>query len=80
MRLRWNPPVAVAGLVAPQTEWATMLDAGDYNYFRNPGFQFPFRYGHSIAGQAENYGYLGLYWTWGSSSKPDAMLNLAQHF
>ena len=68
------------GLAAPQTGSATMLDAGGYYYFRNPGFQLLFCYGHSIAGQAENYGYLGLYWTWGNGSKPDAMLHLAQHF
>jgi len=24
--------------------------------------------GHSVAGQAENYAYLGLYWTWGGKA------------
>jgi hypothetical protein len=24
-----------------------------------------FCYGHSIAGQTENYAYAGMYWTWG---------------
>jgi hypothetical protein len=68
------------GLATPQTGSATLLDAGGYYYFRNPGFQLLFCYGHSIAGQAENYAYLGLYWTWGNDSKSDALLNLAQRF
>ncbi len=68
------------GLAAPQTGSATLIDAGGYYYFRNPGFQLLFCYGHSIAGQAENYGYLGLYWTWGNDSSPTALLNLSQHF
>jgi hypothetical protein len=29
-----------------------------------------FAYGHSIAGQTETYGYLGLYKTWGPDKKP----------
>ncbi|MGH8199528.1 MAG: hypothetical protein ACREVO_04080, partial [Steroidobacteraceae bacterium] len=32
---------------------------------QHPGFQFLFAYGHSVAGQTENYGYVALYWTWG---------------
>ncbi|MGH9583061.1 MAG: hypothetical protein ACRD4O_09020 [Bryobacteraceae bacterium] len=54
------------GLATPQTKPSTMVDFGGYYYFRNPGFQLLFCYGHSVAGQTENYGYLGLYWTWGS--------------
>jgi hypothetical protein len=53
------------GLAAPQTNSATLLDFGGYYYFRKPAFQLLFCYGHSVAGQAENYAYLGLYWTWG---------------
>ncbi|MGO9642996.1 MAG: hypothetical protein ACLP1Y_17020 [Candidatus Acidiferrales bacterium] len=68
------------GVATAQTGSATMVDAGGYYYFRNPGFQLLFCYGHSIAGQAENYAYLGLYWTWGNGSSPSAFLNLAQHF
>jgi hypothetical protein len=56
----------VEGYAAPQTEASTLVDAGGYYYFRNPGFQLLFAYGHSVAGQTENYAYLGLYWTWGS--------------
>jgi hypothetical protein len=26
---------------------------------------FLFCYGHSVAGQTENYAYVGMYWTWG---------------
>jgi hypothetical protein len=44
---------------------ATMIDLGGYYYFRIPGFQLLFAYGHNITGQTENYAYLGLYWTWG---------------
>lgn len=56
----------IEGLATPQTEASTLVDIGGYYYFRNPGFQLLFAYGHSVAGQTENYAYLGLYWTWGS--------------
>jgi hypothetical protein len=69
-------------LAAPQTKSSTMIDAGGYYHFKNPNFQFLFAYGHSVAGQSENYGYLGLYWTWGKDEKKpgaaDAMLS-GQH-
>ncbi len=55
------------GVASPQTRSSTMADFGGYYYFRNPGFQLLFCYGHTVAGQQENYGYLGLYWTWGHS-------------
>lgn len=61
------------GLAAPQTQSSTLLDAGGYYHFKNPDVQFLFAYGHSIAGQTENYGYVGLYYTWGKiEKKPDA--------
>lgn len=54
------------GMAAPQTEASTLIDAGGYYHFKNhPGEQLLFCYGHSIAGQTENYAYLGMYWTWG---------------
>jgi Putative MetA-pathway of phenol degradation len=54
------------GSAAPQTQASTMLDAGGYYHFKNhPGEQFLFCYGHSVAGQTENYAYVGMYWTWG---------------
>lgn len=53
------------GLATPQTRAAALLDFGGYYKFRDPGFQLLFCYGHTIAGQSENYAYLGLYWTWG---------------
>jgi hypothetical protein len=56
------------GIAAPQTRAATLVDVGGYYYFRNPGFQLLFCYGHTAAGQAENYAYLGLYWTWGKKA------------
>jgi hypothetical protein len=40
-----------------------------------------FAYGHSIAGQTENYAYLGLYKTWGKDKgkkTPDAAMMQAQ--
>ena len=58
-----------------------MIDAGGYYHFKAPGWQLLFAYGHSIAGQTENYGYLGLYKTWGkdkdagTKSAADAMLS-----
>ena len=53
------------GFATAQTEASTMLDAGGYYHFRTPGLQLLFAYGHSVAGQTENYAYLGLYRTWG---------------
>lgn len=54
------------GLATPQTEGSTLIDVGGYYHFKNhPGEQFLFCYGHSIAGQTENYAYAGMYWTWG---------------
>lgn len=53
------------GVAAAQTQASTMIDAGGYYHFKPPGLQLLFAYGHSIAGQTENYGYLGLYKTWG---------------
>ncbi len=49
----------------PTANDAAMVDVGGYYTLGNPGFQLLFCYGHSVAGQTENYGYLGLYWTWG---------------
>lgn len=46
-----------------------MIDAGGYYHFRYPDLQFLFAYGHSVAGQVENYAYLGLYYTWGKDKK-----------
>lgn len=67
------------GLGTPQIESSNMVDIGGYYYFKNPGLQLLFAYGHSVIGQTENYGYLGLYETWGS--KPGKGLNgfLAHH-
>lgn len=62
----------VEGAAAAQTGSATLLDFGGYYKIRDPGFQILFAYGHSIVGQAENYAYVGLYWTWGKmADKPD---------
>jgi hypothetical protein len=64
------------GAAAPQTQSSTLIDVGGYYHFKNhPGEQFLFCYGHSVYGQTENYAYVGMYWTWGKSDKPDqAML------
>jgi hypothetical protein len=53
------------GFAAAQTEASALVDAGGYYHFKAPGWQLLFAYGHSVAGQTENYGYLGLYKTWG---------------
>lgn len=54
------------GSAPAQTEASTMVDVGGYYHFKhNPGQQFLFCYGHSVAGQTENYAYAGMYWTWG---------------
>jgi len=57
------------GVVAPQSGASAMIDLGGYYHFKNPNHQLLFAYGHSIAGQTENYAYLGLYWTWGKNEK-----------
>jgi len=67
------------GAAPAQTQASTMLDAGGYYHFKNPDHQLLFAYGHSIAGQTENYGYLGIYWTWGKDDKKptgDAFLSM----
>jgi hypothetical protein len=56
------------GPAAPQTEASTMVDVGGYYHFKHhPGEQFLFCYGHTVAGQTENYAYIGMYWTWGKN-------------
>jgi hypothetical protein len=60
------------GFATPQTEASTLIDAGGYYHFKQPGFQLLFAYGHSVAGQTENYAYLGLYKTWGKDKGKDA--------
>ncbi len=61
------------GSAAPQYQSSTMVDLGGYYHFkRNPNEQFLFCYGHSVAGQTENYAYAGMYWTWGKDDKPGA--------
>ncbi len=58
------------GFAAAQIQASTMIDVGGYYHFkRHPGQQFLFCYGHSVAGQTENYAYVGLYWTWGKGDK-----------
>jgi hypothetical protein len=56
---------AKEGFAAAQTQSSTLIDAGGYYHFKEPGLQLLFAYGHSVAGQTENYAYLGLYKTWG---------------
>ena len=54
------------GVAAPQTHASAMIDAGGYWHMKGEDFmQLLFAYGHSVAGETENYAYLGLYWTWG---------------
>lgn len=60
------------GVAAPQTERSAMIDFGGYYHFKhNPNQQLLFCYGHSVAGQTENYAYLGMYWTWGKNKDDD---------
>ena len=61
------------GPAAPQTQSSTMIDLGGYYHFKhNPDHQILFCYGHSVAGQTENYAYLGMYWTWGKKDDKSA--------
>ncbi len=64
------------GLATPQTQASTLIDIGGYYHFKhNPNEQFLFCYGHSVAGQTENYAYVGMYWTWGKDAKQTAVGN-----
>ena len=54
------------GFAAAQTQASTLIDMGGvYHLKRNPNEQLLFAYRHSVAGQTENYAYVGMYWTWG---------------
>jgi hypothetical protein len=73
------------GTAAPQTKSSTLIDVGGYYHFKHhEGEQFLFCYGHSVAGQTENYAYVGLYWTWGkdkgSNKDPDSSGFFPGHF
>jgi hypothetical protein len=61
------------GFAAAQTQASAMIDIGGYYHFKhNTNEQFLFCYGHSVAGQTENYAYVGMYWTWGKDAKSSA--------
>jgi hypothetical protein len=55
----------------PYTRYATFIDAGGYYHFKKEGYQLLFSYGRSVAGEAENYAYLGFYKTWGKQKDAD---------
>jgi hypothetical protein len=58
------------GFAAAQTEASTMIDlGGSYHFKHHPGEQFLLSYGHSVAGQTEDYAYAGMYWTWGKDDR-----------
>lgn len=58
------------GAQAADSGSSTLLDVGGFYEFKE-GFDLLFAGGHSIAGQAETYAYLSLYWTWGPKGKGD---------
>lgn len=63
------------GSAPPQYQPSTMIDLGGYYHFKhNSNQELLFCYGHSVAGQTENYAYVGMYWTWGGkkNDKPGA--------
>jgi hypothetical protein len=68
------------GFATPQTQASTLVDLGGMYYFKNPGLQLLFAYGHSVAGQTENYAYLGLYQTWGGKGDKGSNGFLARMF
>ena len=59
------------GPAATSTDSSLMLDLGG-TYSFTPGFQLLFSAGRSVAGQAETYTYLSLYWTWGENGRQTA--------
>ena len=57
------------GVGTPQTLATTLVDTGAvYHFKHNTNRQVLVCYGHSVAGQAENYAYVGMYWTWGKDA------------
>jgi hypothetical protein len=58
---------------------ATLADLGGY-YNLTKHCSLLFSLGHSMAGQADTLGYLGLYWTWGSSETAAKVTRLLQKF
>lgn len=56
------------GEAATSTRSSTMADLGGSYEFRD-GFDLLFAGGRSVAGQAETYTYVALYWTWGLKGK-----------
>ncbi len=56
------------GATSADSGASTLLDAGGFYEFK-PGFDLLFAAGRSVAGQAETYSYLALYWTWGPKGK-----------
>ena len=56
------------GATSADSGSSTMWDAGGF-YEMKEGLDLLFAGGHSIAGQAETYAYLALYWTWGPKGK-----------
>ncbi|GGG82562.1 hypothetical protein GCM10011585_27680 [Edaphobacter dinghuensis] len=56
------------GEAATSTRSSTMADLGGSYEFKD-GFDLLFAAGRSVAGQAETYTYLALYWTWGKDAK-----------
>lgn len=60
------------GFAAAQTAASSSIDAGGYYHFKAEGWQLLFAYGRSVVGQTENYGYLGVYKTWGKDKTPEA--------
>jgi hypothetical protein len=68
------------GFATPQTQASTLVDLGGMYYFKNPGLQLLFAYGHSVAGQTENYAYLGLYQTWGGKGNKNGNGFMARMF
>ncbi len=54
------------GAISSDSLYATFVDVGgSYMFHGDESYQLLFCYGHSVAGQTEQYAYLGLYWTWG---------------
>lgn len=56
------------GIASTVPRSATMIDVGGY-YYISANFELLFCAGRSIAGEAETYSYLGLYWTWGKDKQ-----------
>jgi hypothetical protein len=64
------------GAISEGGRSSTFLDVGGYYNLKGEAFQLLFMLGHTVAGERQTVGYLGLYWTWGSKAHGEPLKDL----